>query len=115
MAQQLEYRVTAVFRDVADAAAAYQWLRQRFNETHVIVLLSEKSKNAFHEAVRNTPPETERKSTLEAEVSGAAGVALGAGVLALAGLVLSGVGLVAAGPIAVALAGGTVGAMVGGL
>jgi hypothetical protein len=115
MAKQLEYRVTAVFRDVADAAAAYCWLRGRFEETKVGLLLSEKGKEAFRSAVLCSLPATDRASTPGAEASGAAGVAVGAGVLALAGLALSGVGLVAAGPLAAALAGGTVGAMVGGL
>jgi hypothetical protein len=114
-AKQLEYRVTAVFRNAADAAAAYLWLRRRFDESHVIVLLSDQSRDAFHEAVRQAPLEADRESTPEAEASGAAGVAVGAGMFALAGVALSGVGLLAVGPIAAALAGGTVGAMVGPL
>jgi len=115
MAAHLHHRLTAVFRDVSDAAAAYRWARQNFDERHVSVLFSEETSEAFHRAVHNTHLETDRRSSAEAETTGAAGVAVGAGLFALAGAALAGVGLVAAGPIAAALAGGTVGAMVGPL
>jgi hypothetical protein len=113
--QRQIHRVTAVFRSVSDAAAAYLWLRRHFDESHVSVLLSDKTQHAFHKSVHNTHVASDRDSFPEAEASGAAGVLGGAGLFALAGLSLSGLGLFAVGPIASAMAGGIVGSMVGGL
>jgi hypothetical protein len=109
-------RVTALFRKVPDAVRAYEWLRGRgFQESEINVLLSEKTRDAFHQAVHNERVESNRDSSPQAESAGAVGVAAGAGLFALAGATLAGLGLVVAGPIVAALAGGAVGAMVGGL
>ena len=78
-------------------------------------MLSERSREAFERAVHNERVESNRDSSPKAEATGAAGVAVGAGLFALAGLSLSGLGLLAAGPAVAALAGGGVGAMVGSL
>jgi uncharacterized membrane protein len=108
-------KISAVFRNVHDAAAAYMWLRSRYDENHISVLLPDKNRDAFHLAVRDHHVDSELDSTTKTEASGAAGVVMGAGLFALAGLALSGVGLLVAGPLAAALAGGAAGAMVGGL
>jgi hypothetical protein len=107
---------TAVFPNVNDAVAAYRWLRARgYAESEISVLLSERSRDAFQAALGTPHVESDRDSAPKAEASGAAGVAVGAGLFALAGLSLSGLGVLAAGPLIAALAGGGVGAMVGGL
>jgi uncharacterized membrane protein len=109
-------RITALFRNVSDAVSAYEWLRgSGFQEGEISVMLSEKTRDAFHEGVRNNRIESNRDSAPQAEASGAVGVAAGAGLFALAGATLAGLGLVVAGPLVAALAGGAVGAMVGGL
>jgi hypothetical protein len=116
MAKTTTGHITAVFRHVNDALAAYRWLRGRgYQESEISVLLSERSRETFERAVHNERVESNRDSSPKAEATGAAGVAVGAGLFALAGLSLSGLGLLAAGPLVAALAGGGVGAMVGSL
>jgi hypothetical protein len=110
------HQTTAVFRNVNDAVRAYQWLQAiGFQEGHISVLISDKSRDAFEGAINNPHAQSDRISAPQAERSGATGVAVGAGLFALAGAAISGLGLVVAGPLVAALAGGGVGAMVGGL
>lgn len=110
------HHITALFRSVDDAVSAYQWLRALgFEEGQISVLLSDCSRDAFEAGVRRHHLESNLTSSTQAEASGAAGIAVGAGLFALAGVALSGLGLVVAGPLVAALAGGGVGAMVGPL
>jgi len=108
-------RITAVFRNVPDAAAAYMWLHGHFDKNHILVLLPDRERDAFHASIKDNLNQSDLDSLPESEESGAAGVIIGAGLFALAGLALTGLGLLAAGPITAALGGGISGAMIGGL
>ena len=122
MASDRQKMVTAVFRDRANAQAAYDVLRNRgYLDSEINVLMSDKTRATFF-----TGQEGEQKvkaGTMATEglgVGGAVGTAVGAtlaAVVAAAGvnLVLPGLGLVIAGPLAAAFAGGGAGAVAGGL
>lgn len=116
MADKPRYqRITAVFRDVPDAAAAYMWLHSHFDKRHILVLLPDKVRDAFHASIKDNLDQSDLDSIPESEEAGRHGVIIGAGLFALAGLALTGLGLLAAGPITAALGGGISGAMIGGL
>src|SRR5207302_6446537 len=125
MASTRQKMVTAVFRDRANAQAAYDMLRNRgYLDNEINVLMSDKTRATFF-----TGKEGEQKvkaGTMATEgmgVGGAVGTAVGATVGATlaavaavgANVVLPGLGLVIAGPLAAAVAGGGAGAVAGGL
>ena len=114
--------VTAVFRDRANAQAAYDMLRTRgYLDNEINVLMSDKTRATFY--ANKEEHEKHDAGTLATEgmgVGGAIGTAVGAtlGAVAAAGatifLPVFG-GLLVAGPLAMGLAGGGAGALTGGL
>jgi len=114
--------VTAVFRDRANAQAAYDLLRNRgYLDNEINVLMSDKTRASWF----GTQQEHEKHEagTLATEGMGVGG-AIGTAVGATLGAVVAGSatiflpvfgGLLVAGPLAMGLAGGGAGAVAGGL
>jgi hypothetical protein len=113
--------LTAVFRDRADAEAAFDFLRLRgYSNSEVNVLMSDRTRSAFLSTVENE--EKHEAGSLAAEgmgIGGAIGTAVGATIAAVAAIgttvAIPGLGLIIAGPLAAGLAGGGAGAVAGGL
>jgi hypothetical protein len=115
--------VTAVFRDRANAQAAYDMLRARgYLDNEINVLMSDKTRSTYF-ATTEEEKEKHKAGTMATEgmgVGGAIGTAVGATLAAVAAIGSTIVlpvfgGLVVAGPLAAALAGGGAGALTGGL
>jgi len=115
--------VTAVFRDRANAQAAYDMLRTRgYLDNEINVLMSDKTRATFYTDKQGEGVAKHDAGTMATEgmgVGGAIGTAVGATLAAVAAIgtsiVLPGLNLLVAGPLAAALAGGGAGAVTGGL
>jgi len=114
--------VTAVFRDRANAQAAYDMLRSKgYLDSEINVLMSDKTRsNWFSTTQEHEKHEAGTMATEGMGVGGAIGTAVGAtlGAVAATGVMIFlpvfG-GLLVAGPLAMGLAGGGAGAVAGGL
>ena len=122
MASNRAKMVTAVFRNRANAQAAYDMLRSRgYADNDINVLMSDKTRAEYLAAHTDAAGKVQ-PGTMAVEglgVGGAIGTAVGAGAGAIAAtivgaLVVPGIGWVA-GPLAAAFAGGGAGAVTGGV
>ena len=116
-----EKMLTAIFRDHAAAADAFDWLQVHLGYTtdEINVLMSDKTRATF---TADRPREKITASSMASEgmaAGGAIGTAVGAALGAIAAIgttiALPGLGLVIAGPIVAGLAGGGAGAVAGGI
>ncbi len=122
MATSKQPMITAVFRERAQAQAAYRWLLDHsYPSSEINVLMSDKTRSAYErdEVEQETPLEAGNQALSGMAVGGAVGTAIGAGLAAVAAigtsLVLPGLGLIIAGPLAAGLAGAGAGAVTGGI
>src|SRR5438874_753864 len=111
MATSKQSMVTAVFRDRANAQAAYRWLLDHgYPSSEVNVLMSDKTRAAYakDEDEDEAPMQAGNQALSGMAVGGAVGTAVGASLAAVAAigttLALPGFGLLVAGPLAAALA-----------
>jgi hypothetical protein len=112
--------LTAVVRDRATAAQAYEWLQRRgYNTGDINILMSDQTRQAFSNDGSEGRIKHTDKSAEGVATGGAVGTAVGATVGAILALgttvVLPGLGLVVAGPLLAGLAGGGAGAVTGGI
>jgi len=121
MAKSKPRMVTAIFRNRANAQAAYDMLRARgYSDSEINVLMSDKTRAEYLAAHTDTAGKV-KPGTMAVEglrVGGAVGTAVGASVAAIAAIgtmaLIPGIGWIA-GPLAAAFAGGGAGAVAGGV
>lgn len=109
---------TELFHDLESAERAYlHALDKGYTNNDINILMSEKTKNSYADSV--LVKEDKTRATEGLGIGGAAGIALGGVVGALAALgtnlIIPGLGMVVAGPIAAGLAGAGAGGIAGGL
>ena len=122
MAQSRQKMVTAVFRDRANAQAAFDRLSARgYTSSEINVLMSDATRSAYWPGDRKEEGKA-NAGTMATEgmgIGGAIGTAVGATLAAVAAIgtsiAIPGLGLLVAGPLAAALAGAGAGAVTGGL
>jgi hypothetical protein len=112
--------ITAVFRDRFAASAVYDWLLdQGYRANDINVLMTEKTRNAFHDEEEPGRISAGSKAPEGAATGGAVGAVVGATAAAIAAIgtsmIVPGLGWIVAGPVYAALAGGGAGALAGGV